>query len=182
MEKYCNKCRVTKAAKSFPKSRNRRDGLGSWCKSCANTANKAYYQKNKEHINLKGREWRQSNRSYIKTKRKENRKRDIRKILLASAKHRAKTKGIMFDLQIEDIVIPECYPILGIKLELYNETQERTSPSIDRIDSTKGYTKENIMIISWRANTMKTDANLEELTMFAEWIIANQAMLKSKMN
>ena len=29
---------------------------------------------------------------------------------------------------------------------------------------------------------MKTDANLEELTMFAEWIIANQAMLKSKMN
>lgn len=35
--------------------------------------------------------------------------------------------------------------------------------SIDRIDSTKSYTKGNIQIMSWRANRLKMDASLSEL-------------------
>ena len=37
------------------------------------------------------------------------------------------------------------------------------SKSIDRIDSTKGYTIDNIIIVSWRANELKKDATYEEL-------------------
>ena len=37
------------------------------------------------------------------------------------------------------------------------------SKSIDRIDSTKGYTIDNIIIVSWRANALKKDATYEEL-------------------
>lgn len=37
------------------------------------------------------------------------------------------------------------------------------SPSIDRIDNLKGYTKENIKIISHRANAIKRDASVEEV-------------------
>lgn len=44
-------------------------------------------------------------------------------------------------------------------------------PSIDRIDSTKGYTKDNIQVISSKANTMKSNASVEELRMFAYWVL-----------
>jgi len=42
-------------------------------------------------------------------------------------------------------------------------------PSIDRIDSTKPHTLDNIQIISWRANNIKMNATLEELVMMGEW-------------
>jgi hypothetical protein len=42
-------------------------------------------------------------------------------------------------------------------------------PSIDRIDSTKPHTLDNIQIISWRANDIKMNATLEELIMVGEW-------------
>ena len=38
-----------------------------------------------------------------------------------------------------------------------------TSPSLDRIDSTKGYTKNNVQIISWKANRIKAYATVVEL-------------------
>ena len=41
------------------------------------------------------------------------------------------------------------------------------SKSIDRIDSTKGYTIDNIIIASWRANRLKGDATSEELCTLA---------------
>jgi hypothetical protein len=37
------------------------------------------------------------------------------------------------------------------------------SPSIDRIDPARGYIKENIWVISHRANQIKSDASHEEL-------------------
>jgi len=44
------------------------------------------------------------------------------------------------------------------------------APSLDRIDSRKGYTKDNIQVISNKANILKNDATLSELKMFAKWI------------
>ena len=49
--------------------------------------------------------------------------------------------------------------------------QTFNSPSIDRIDSTKGYVKGNVKIISLRANMMKNVANLQELQKFCNNIL-----------
>lgn len=39
------------------------------------------------------------------------------------------------------------------------------SPSLDRIDSSKGYVKGNVRVISARANMLKNNATVEELTL-----------------
>jgi len=51
------------------------------------------------------------------------------------------------------------------------------SPSIDRKDNSKGYTKENVWIISQQANQMKSDATPEQLKKFAKWIISEYGPL-----
>lgn len=95
--------------------------------------------------------------------------RDHRSKLLHPAKQRAKEKGLEFDLTIEDIIIPERCPALGITLKpsvgegSKSLTKLETSPSIDRIDNAKGYTKDNICVISLRANNIKKNATMSEL-------------------
>lgn len=92
--------------------------------------------------------------------------------LLHNVKHRAEENNIEFNLTIDDINIPEYCPIIGIKLTgEFGKGQLRTNSSIDRIDSTKGYTKDNVWIISRLANTMKSDANKEELIAFARGVL-----------
>lgn len=46
-------------------------------------------------------------------------------------------------------------------------------PSFDRIDTTKGYVKDNIDIICWRCNAIKRDATLEELEAIVEYMRKN---------
>lgn len=83
--------------------------------------------------------------------------------LLSSAKSRSKALNIPFSLSLEDIVIPKKCPALGIDMFFTDGARTDNTPSIDRRDPAKGYTKDNIKVISWRANRLKSDASLEEL-------------------
>lgn len=75
------------------------------------------------------------------------------------AKSRAKRKNRDFSIEITDILIPDLCPVFGVPL--VEDTEY--APSIDRIDSSKGYIKGNIQIISKRANLLKNNASVEEL-------------------
>jgi len=87
------------------------------------------------------------------------------KRLLYNSRNRAGKIGIDFNLVEDDIVIPETCPLLGVKLERNTgkKTASDFSPSLDRIDSSKGYVKGNVWVISYRANKIKNNASLEEL-------------------
>lgn len=93
--------------------------------------------------------------------------------MLARAKSRAKERGIDINITIEDIVIPNSCPVLGIPLVVHKGKSGTNwdSPSLDKIDPEKGYVKGNIMIISSLANSMKYNASKEYLLKFAEWVI-----------
>lgn len=89
-------------------------------------------------------------------------------LLVASAKARAVKKGLEFNIEPSDIVIPEVCPLLGIPLVRGRGRIVDSSPTIDRIDSSKGYTKGNIWIISAKANRMKSDGTLEDILTMAK--------------
>lgn len=83
--------------------------------------------------------------------------------MINNSKQRAKAAGLEHTLLAEDIVIPDYCPVLGIKLETGDRKNHFNAPSIDRIDNSKGYTKDNIMIVSTKLNLLKKDATIDEL-------------------
>lgn len=88
-----------------------------------------------------------------------------------SAKKRAKTRNIPFDISPDDIVIPEICPVLGIKLSLNRGGGFKdSSPSVDRRIPALGYVKGNIRVISYRANAIKRDATLDELRLLVRFL------------
>ena len=102
-------------------------------------------------------------------RRKSNWKHSPSLAMLNNSKQRAKRSGIEHTLLLEDIVIPDYCPVLGIKLETGDRKEHFNAPSIDRIDNAKGYNKDNIMIMSVKANMLKKDGTLDELIMLGEW-------------
>jgi hypothetical protein len=88
--------------------------------------------------------------------------------MLAAAKKRAQASGKAFDLTLEDLqrlAVPLC-PVLGVELSWeygHGLGCGAHSPSLDRINNLLGYTKDNVAIISHKANTTKGSCNVEEL-------------------
>jgi hypothetical protein len=108
-------------------------------------------------------------KEYLRAWKDKNREKNLFQL----AHHRAKTKGIEFNIEISDIVIPDVCPILGIPIKKIIDGNRDASPSLDRIDNNKGYIKDNIQVISFKANAMKLTANKDELINFANWVREN---------
>lgn len=93
---------------------------------------------------------------------------DYQSKMLYRAKAAARHAGREFNLELEDIVIPSHCPVLGIELfvtinwEVRNTWHHPNTPSLDRVDNSKGYIKGNVQVISMRANQLKSGATLEE--------------------
>lgn len=113
------------------------------------------HRENREHRNIRTAKWHRNNpkRSYC-----------------LAAKRRAKSQGVPFNLEPDDIVFPEICPVLGIPILFSDGGRTDNTPSIDRIVPKDGYVKGNIRMISWRANRLKNDASLEELEKLVEYM------------
>lgn len=132
---------------------------------------KLYEKKNRKRITQKNAEWRKKHPNSQKDSYYKCKLSNPEKFLLRQAKNRAKNKNLEFNLKLHDIVIPEKCPIMDVKLEYIPHQYSDYSPSVDRIDNTKGYTKDNIQIISSIANRMKWTATKEQLLQFAHGIL-----------
>lgn len=99
----------------------------------------------------------------------------IRGYIIRNSKYMAKRRNIYFDLKYTDFELPKYCPILGVELE-YGSNTDGNSPyhaTLDRIDNSKGYVKDNVMVISRLANAMKNAASFEQLEQF----ITNYSLL-----
>lgn len=143
--KNCSKCKQEKADSEFyVDSHNGR--LRSQCKECSYTYQKPFVA---------------SDDTRAKARAAKDRNPTI--TMLHQAKTSAKKKRLDFDLEKSDIVIPDSCPVLGIPLFFTHGKRTDNTPSVDRIDNSKGYIKGNIAVISWKANQLKRDLTIETL-------------------
>lgn len=132
-KKKCWLCHKIKSNIEFGKNSCCNDGLMPKCKPCHTEYIRNHHIKNPAHV------------------------------MVQAAKVRAKKKGLVFNITYRDIKIPTHCPILGIKLEVANNIHNDGSPTLDRINNNLGYTLGNIQVISFKANTIKNNATIEEL-------------------
>lgn len=96
---------------------------------------------------------------------------DRRVSLLDGAKRRAKLLNLPINITIDDIIIPDVCPVLGIPIIPGGKANNPHLPSLDRIVPTLGYVIGNIAVISLRANSLKRDATLAECKLLYEWMV-----------
>lgn len=148
-------------------------------KEACSARTKKYYAENKEKIAVKDKLYRENNKEMLKKQWKDKMKNPqfYKKKKITSAKMRAKDLKVPFDLTFEGIDWPTHCPVFGTLLVYApaktSSINKPSIPSIDRIDSTKGYTVDNVQVISMLANAMKNSASAAELKMFAEWVLAS---------
>jgi hypothetical protein len=140
---------------------SRRHRLNPDVKERERTAAKKWRDNNLERARESSRRWFREHPDYMKQWAYEDRRKNPVRYMLRNSRNRAKEIGVEFALLPEHIVIPEFCPVLGMRLEQF-DPKAWASPSIDRLDNSKGYTPDNIKIISNRANMIKRDGTLEE--------------------
>ena len=163
--KCCNKCREYLPFSMFSTNNARKDRLMSHCKACDTKVQEKKRRKNPERTL-------ELSRKYQAERRKDFNYR--LQMLITASKQRATIKNIEHNITVEDLkeIYPKdgCCPVFGVKLEFGNAGFRENRPSIDKIDPTKGYTKHNIQILSWRANRLKADATVQELEMLLAYL------------
>lgn len=109
----------------------------------------------------------------------------IKFTLLQAIKDRSKRRGYESDLELTDMPeIPKSCPVLHTIFNLYRKNSEGvgkgkgrnrhdSSPTIDRLNSNLPYLKkykDNLFVISWRANKLKSDGKLMEFESLVEYM------------
>lgn len=158
--KLCPRCKNTIPVTSFHRDKKKKDGLRSWCKECCSEKFKKQFLGTDAYRRrlLKYEENRKAQRALDPTK-------PWTTHALHNARRRAEKQGIEFSLTREDILelLGESCPLLGCRFAFSMGKTVPESPSIDRKDPSKGYTKENVWIISAKANRIKTNATTQEI-------------------
>ena len=86
------------------------------------------------------------------------------KTLFTGCKKRAKEKRLKIDINVEDIQNlskkqkNKCY-WFNVELNYIDKKKYLFKPSIDRIDNKKGYTKKNIILVSYFANIARGETD-----------------------
>jgi hypothetical protein len=163
--KQCRTCKVYLPTSAYTLNKAAKDGLQYVCKSCDKQYQTKRRIENKDSLLEYGR-------NYTANKRKDFNYR--LQMLLNASKQRASKYNREHTITLDDIknkypVDGKC-PVFGIDLQFNSTGFRDNSPSIDRIDSLKGYTVDNIQIISWKANSIKRNASLEELTLLVNYL------------
>ncbi len=158
-----------------------------YCTICYRTTQEDFYISNKSTCKFcykkKQSKRRQANPSYDKEYSKRSQQNNIFKYRIKSAKYRAKKSDLEFNItetfirNLYDKQNGKCfYSDIPMSLII---SENNYSISIDRKDSNKGYTEENIVLCAWFVNTMKNNLSLESFFIIIKEIYNNYVNTKN---
>jgi hypothetical protein len=147
-QKTCKICGETKHANDFYKSRR-----GLKCKKCTCDITREYKREKRKNLDF---------RKVEGVKQKERRVRLWQNTLINDSKNR----GVQHTLKVGDInhMFEEqkglCY-WFKVPLIPSENSKHPQQPSLDRLDGTKGYTKDNVVLACYSANIGRNDNSVE---------------------
>lgn len=156
----------------FAKGKTCKYGRDNLCKKCINERHRKHYKENREERNAKARKYYTDNREKLNERQKKQYKTNIIKEREYNRKHhaahpfryavkyakaRSKKNGSDFDLTPEFLIQlwDECggiCPMTGVKMLKKSKLSDPIAKSLDRIDPEKGYTKDNVRLVSYWYN------------------------------
>lgn len=154
--KTCATCGEYKHYREFCRDKRRKDGAHYDCNACKKVEIAPYRER------------------YYGYGRTHHRKRPWVN-MIANARDRAKRKGMEFDLddyapEIASRVMRGICELSGVPLS-FDRERSPYSASLDRRDSTKGYTYDNIRVLAWGLNHALKDWGDEKMRPIMEgWI------------
>jgi hypothetical protein len=150
---YNCQCGATNANEFYPKNKSK-------CKNCLRKVASVRYHNLNDDDKKKYIE-------YNKVSFKNWASNNIIRVRVLAAKHRAKKKGLEFDIDVNfitELLITQEYKckysgVLLNTTEIGSETNflNPNTLSIDRLDSKKGYTRDNVVLVTAIVNSMKND-------------------------
>lgn len=156
--KACSKCKQDKPFEDFS-IRKTKSGYDHYCKLCRIEAGRKYRTENRDKANKS---------SAISRKKMHWSHRLIR-----TSKSSAIARNLEHELTAEDIKLiwetqNGCCYWLGVPLNGDSELPDRhpLKPSIDRLDNSKGYIKDNVVITSTFANLGRSNTTVEDFSEF----------------
>lgn len=153
MKKKCSGCKEMKTIDLFSSNKSRYDGKSHYCKECS---------------------------SKIKSKNKNLSIKSYMVDILRSSKRTAKIRGITeYSITIQDLLLlydkqNGLCAITSVPMtNISGQGKILTNCSIDRIDSSKGYTLDNVQLTCLSINMMKLNATSEEFITFLNEVSEN---------
>ena len=167
----CIKCCVEKSENEFTP---RNGKLPNICRSCQSESRMKRKREN-------GAKTREQQREYMRQYRVNNKdhllehERNKRKAFpLAALWKKISSRERLLNITREEFMemsVPDFCPMLGIPIT-YDLTRDNI-PSVDRIDPNRPYEIGNIVIVSYRANMVKSIGSSNEHKLIADWMARN---------
>ena len=197
MVKKCSSCLLVVSLSRFASDLSRKDGLNHRCKQCEQKRAREYRENNPERRKESKEKYYNANREklietslkryrenreeiLLLAKQKRTGKSGYLKSMLACAKARARQKGWDFDIDLDylELIATDFCPVDGARFDWDREREGvkdgqsacYVTPSLDRIDSTKGYVKGNLRIIGFKWNAWKSNMQLNDLMFLVEYV------------
>lgn len=179
--KTCSKCKKPFPATSefFGAEKQHKDGFNSWCRLCRNKQSREYRRNNLEYREKENQ--RRSDhykndpeyREKIDRQSREWKKNNPDKFLFQCTRNRARRAQLEFDLTLnwfQERFNKGTCEATGFKFISNTDKKHARNPfipSVDRIDSTKGYTMDNCQLVIWAYNVGKQ--NWDKKTLYKVW-------------
>ena len=177
-EKHCSKCKKILLINDFSKDKSRDDGFSAICKMCKSETYKEY-SKNpnaRESARRRTATWKKENPDKVREQYQRTKARKIKsttkyhnskKGVPVTLKAQAKQRGIVYNLTSEFVNShwnSDCN-YCRVKLD---------KPRFDRIDSSKGYTEDNVTPCCSLCNYTKASLSVNNLKAHLEKMLSNK--------
>lgn len=168
-----SKCSACKEIKSLSEFHQVKGFPSRYCKACASEKTKEYYDSPEGRARAKEYYSRPEVKEREHNREKASPRQNISRRLNAALRRRPSDDAVTLDelMDLWEVQGGRC-AVTGLSMTWKTRSREPTSISLDRIDSSQGYTKGNVRFVCWQINAFKCQWSDEKMIAMARAILA----------